>query len=324
MTTLKKIPKYLMESIVIIASILGAFALDRYYENYKDEERVSRLFLEVRNDLLYDINALNQRLLFNYNDMRDFEKILNGARDDAFIGHLIKPGYSTLMLTDGNYNELKKFTFDIPLEYGDALAHLNDLHGRFTKRNQNDFEQMVNYRNEYLNIVSKEKWYNQLLTDFTLSDNAYEDVLANVELNNQIRLIHFQINIAYNNHLAMKSVAIEIILNLDSLNDENLPFLEFTHPTAKAVVDELQAQYTGEYTYYDSLHIDKLFFKDGWLIDATVFNESGETSYDVFQQYEEDLFIKIDLIDTIKMIRNGNNQITAYSDNQGENIHYKQ
>ncbi|MFY0606105.1 MAG: hypothetical protein JXR10_05280 [Cyclobacteriaceae bacterium] len=64
LTTLKeKWPEYLIESIVIIASILGAFALDNWNENRKEQKQKSELIGQLTTNYEANLLQLNQSAL---------------------------------------------------------------------------------------------------------------------------------------------------------------------------------------------------------------------------------------------------------------------
>jgi hypothetical protein len=76
-TIKKKWPEYLIESIVIVASILGAYALDNWNENRKG--KIQRA--ELIESLLIDLSVKHEEINYDLNGIAELEEKVNKGMD---------------------------------------------------------------------------------------------------------------------------------------------------------------------------------------------------------------------------------------------------
>lgn len=202
LTTVKqKWPEYLIESLVIVASILGAFALDNWNETQKEKELVHAFMKEIVENLNYDIT----RCKLNHARNEDLNKGLDSLRaeiknsiEGEYIAHN-KIYYLTLKYTY-DYNEAsflrsaitelknsgsmrlianRKLAPDLLDYYERKLDATNDY------LPTNELKNLAVCKNKYISLVGLEPYINAhdsfSATTYNISYN-YKEILKTKDL----------------------------------------------------------------------------------------------------------------------------------------------
>lgn len=134
-TLSRKWPEYLIEAFVIIASILGAYALDSWNENYKDSEEERILLLDLKSDLEKTKRNFINDTIANWNGIRNMKKIEYfiledkpySSELDTCFGDL--PAWKSPYITSSAYQALKSKGIEIikNRELRDVIVNLYDV-----------------------------------------------------------------------------------------------------------------------------------------------------------------------------------------------------
>jgi hypothetical protein len=87
-----KWPEYLIESIVIVASILGAYALDNWNEGQNENKLEQNYLTTLRNDIATQLKLIDRQILFENNCKSATSFILNKG-----VNALVKENPDTLV-----------------------------------------------------------------------------------------------------------------------------------------------------------------------------------------------------------------------------------
>ena len=183
-TLSQKWPEYLIESIVIVASILGAYALDNWNEQRQKEEKLQALFEKVKNDLAYDLSRLDIGIQYNKQNFLVADSILDRTFSwKSKPSGLLNPrgsnlGISVLTFSKDSYNELMKISETIPKEYYPLINQLNRVFNVYPLRTGSAVEGSGELESLYLQIIKKLDWHDQLVSGADLNQlaiNYYEN-----------------------------------------------------------------------------------------------------------------------------------------------------
>ena len=171
LTTLsQKWPEYLIESIVIVASILGAYALDNWNEQRQKEEKLLALFEKVKDDLAYDLSRLDGMLPNNEKVFFEADSILERTFTwknkpnsilNTFGGDF---GFGSLLVSRDSYVELMKVSESIPKDYYPLMNQLNRVFNVYHFRQSGIGESVAGIDSEYKQIIRKFEWYDQIVS----------------------------------------------------------------------------------------------------------------------------------------------------------------
>ena len=179
-TLSQKWPEYLIESIVIVASILGAYALDSWNEQRQREEKLQALFEKVKDDLAFDLSRLGGFSQNNVGVYFEADSILNRTFSwknkpqsilDSLGGDF---GFSSLTISRDSYLELMKVSEAIPKEYYPLMNHLNRVFNVYHIRQSRIGESAGKIDSEYKQIIRKFDWYDDIVSGGEINSVAID------------------------------------------------------------------------------------------------------------------------------------------------------
>ncbi|MEQ8241203.1 MAG: hypothetical protein RIA69_18455 [Cyclobacteriaceae bacterium] len=143
LTTLsEKWPEYLLEILVLIIGIYGAFAVDNWNERRKEKATVQMLMKELVENLEYDITrcevnrSKNIVLLIGLDSLRGEVKRFSKEKSRPEIFYYFSLKYSidcyTAVFADAAYGELQNTGGSRIIEDRDLPKQLTDYYGRIT------------------------------------------------------------------------------------------------------------------------------------------------------------------------------------------------
>lgn len=311
---INKIPKYLIESLVIIASILGAFALDRWYENYQQEQRIQRLILEVRRELLYDISELNPRIESNYHRHMHIDSIISTEINSINLVIPKKIDVSAILLSDKSYLELINHTFEVPRKYQNVMNLLNQLYGRFSARIIMNVERTNDLNNMYFEELKNMEWFKELHESNTTSKSALEYVRNNPAAYLLLYRYKEILQAMMRDMLVSRTLALSAVMEMDEINPMADNSLIATNNSLLVNITD----YNG--TYKTDNKTDSFFVVDGVLFRQP---QSDNYIYSIYEHVEDDLFMEMSGIEKIRFNRDNEGNIISYSNTLDKIEHMK-
>jgi hypothetical protein len=180
LTTLaQKWPEYLIEAIVIVASILGAYALDNWNEQRQREEKLKALFEKVKDDLAYDLSRLDKAIQYNKQHFLLSDSILQRTFSwkSKPVG-LLNPreyfGIGVLTFSKDSYTELMKVSETIPKEYTPLMNQLHRVFNVYSLRTGSSVQESGELQSRYMQIVGKFDWHDQIVSGADLNTKAID------------------------------------------------------------------------------------------------------------------------------------------------------
>ncbi|MFY0626160.1 MAG: hypothetical protein JXR07_07695 [Reichenbachiella sp.] len=274
----KTIAKYIIEIVVIIIGILGAFGLEAWYENNKEQKKMNKLLELVYNDLLYDIGRLQQKIPANRQNKEDSYHLLDGDYEwSERYSHLLKFQINTIKQSDRAYMELTRFSDEMEDKHYEIISKLHENHGQRNKNILVQFDQLLANKLQYLDFISDYSWYDTYSSHNRLSQEARDFLSTNSKfrfyLRQHTRMMGFTTNfmsLIYCQDIIL-TLMIREALGIQKPLPVNFPVNEMEYSNSE--IGELIGNY--EYDDVDDPHIDSLYMRFGFLV-----NESqGNTDY---------------------------------------------
>jgi len=179
-TLAQKWPEYLIEAIVIIASIIGAYALDSWNEERQKEEKLLAILEKVKDDLLYDLSRLDRLIQNNERSYLEADSILNRTyswkkKPESFLhprGYDLR--FWLLTFSKDSYTELIKVSETIPEKYYPLLNLLNRVFNVYTTSVDNSYDEMTHISHTYDQLMMNLDWYDRMVSGDSIDARAQE------------------------------------------------------------------------------------------------------------------------------------------------------
>ena len=192
-TLAQKWPEYLLEILVLIIGIYGAFELDSWNEQRQREEKLNALFEKVKNEMIVDlrrldeVNRINHTLTFQADSI--LNRSINWRNPPSFIfspdGRNLT--WRALAMSKSSYTELIKISEFIPEEYNPLMNHLSQLYNRYSMRISNWFETGADITRRYNLLIESYGWYDSIVSGGPMTKEAIRFFETSPELRNLMR-----------------------------------------------------------------------------------------------------------------------------------------
>ncbi|QSE98859.1 DUF6090 family protein [Fulvivirga lutea] len=142
-TLSQKWPEYLLEILVLIIGIYGAFALDEWKEERNDSETQTEILIEIRNNLIEDLDAIQDDLMHMDTVRYGALQIIEYLKNNDNPTEKFKKDIAKMLVTphfDPNVSGYK-----LLVSKGVAIIHNDSLRQLITKL----FESTYSYYNRY-------------------------------------------------------------------------------------------------------------------------------------------------------------------------------
>ena len=252
-TLAEKWPEYLIESVVIVASILGAYALDNWNEQRQREEKLNALFEKVKNEMIVDLRRLDEVNRRNQAHIFDADSVLNRSinwrKPPPFIfspkGNNLS--LAALSMSKSSYTELIKISEFIPEEYNPLMNHLSQLYNRFSLRMAGDTEESADIRRRYNKLIESYGWYDSIVSGGPMTKEAIRFFETSPELRNLMREYKGNIENLNLNNIAAAGYYNYLIREISNITGN--PFNPVTiMPSYTGLSDEDMSEYAGIYS----------------------------------------------------------------------------
>ena len=259
LTTLsQKWPEYLIESIVIVASILGAYALDNWNEQRQREEKLNALFEKVKNEMIVDlrrldgVNSTNQNYILNADSI--LKRSISWRNPPRFIfsPNGANLGFASLTMSKNSYNELIKISEFIPEEYNPLMNHMGQLYNRFALRISNQSEIGMDIMRRYNALIESYGWYDSIVSGGQITKEAIQFFEYSPELRNLMREYKGNMQTLHFDHFVAAGYYNYLIREISKITGN--PFNPATiMPSYNALSEKEKSEYAG--IYYNGLNL---------------------------------------------------------------------
>jgi len=294
-TLKQKWAEYLLEIIVIMFGILGAFTLNNWNEERKNDLRAQNIIQEVMANLEMDIEKIPPILewydrkdsLMKIILTEDYEK--NDVSISIFLSAFITQDYN---VTNYGYEKLIEQIDILPQNFQQVIPKLKEQYGRRTDYLNNTYDKLNNMNLETLDHYKwNYDWFSQLTQgnsdealDYFFNDPEYKNHVASYRVfaifNFRPQLVDYWIDATLNYH------------RLTELVDHENPVPDIVPQNNLTITDDEKKMFMGTYNY-DGNEVA------GYVDHFIILENYGSDFRRVFRKVSEDTFVSMDRPRTI-------------------------
>lgn len=310
-TLKQKWPEFLLEILVIVIGILGAYALNNWNEVRISQTKFDQGLKKVHKELILNLKSTNeaeqnyrQRNQQIFNVLNKKVTLEDYKKEGSNLPSLID-GWSTVDLSDDAANNLEGFSDQLSANQEALLSSINELYNTWKgPLHRWDDEMDETIKAHDVRLSNDTHWYYILGTENDLPEAAYTYFLTDpLYLNEVLQYV----GTAYYNQL---SVIYQFDMEAKVLYQDLTAYLEMDIDTAVIKDAKDLMHYVGTYQLINNNKEESVIIKEHQgQLTYNLIDESGMDTYPFFPSTSDEFMMNYRFG---KLLRNENNEVTGF------------